>query len=148
MKIRPEAVISLQFLLQWSEISQLSAPFLCLHALLCVCVRTGPCSLAAAAAGSAASSAGRSASTAQRSRRCSRRAGTGEDAATNSGSSALSYLDDQTAGDCRAGVGSTLHGSRNRKLKMTGSPAPGRPLPVNCRLNCPHLIFSLLKSQS
>lgn len=39
MKIRPEAVISLQFLLQWSEISQLSAPSLCLHALLCVCVR-------------------------------------------------------------------------------------------------------------
>lgn len=100
MKIRPEAVISLQFLLQWSEFSQCSLPLLACFAM-CVCVRTGPCSLAAAAAaaaGSAASSAGRSASTAQRSRRCSRHAGTGEDAATNSGSSALSYLDDQTNG--------------------------------------------------
>lgn len=37
MKIRPEAVISLQFLLQWSEFSQCSLPLLACFAM-CVCV--------------------------------------------------------------------------------------------------------------
>lgn len=45
MKIRPEAVISLQFLLQWSEFSQCSLPLLACFAM-CVCENrpVQPCS--------------------------------------------------------------------------------------------------------